>query len=147
MNEYGRATQDSYVSEIFALDNNLLIHCTYSKMTSYSEETLRKLNRDNLIRFALSLQSKTEPSSAKVLEELKHLQKNLKKVRGRRFCSRNADSLLSSRLVDTESQCWRKPQWSKRETLEIASLPKSLTNGEAETKLYQIFKVWTGMSI
>ena len=27
--EYGRVTQDSYVSELFPLNNNLLIYCNY----------------------------------------------------------------------------------------------------------------------
>ena len=27
--EYGRVTQDSYVNESFALNNNLLIHCNH----------------------------------------------------------------------------------------------------------------------
>ena len=27
--EYGRVTQDSYVSELFTLNNNLLIYCNY----------------------------------------------------------------------------------------------------------------------
>ena len=52
--EYGRAMQDSYVSELFALDNNLLIHSYYSKMTSYSQEDLRKLNKDDFVGIALS---------------------------------------------------------------------------------------------
>ena len=55
------------------LDNNLLIHVNYSKVTSYSEEALRKLNKGNLIGNDLSLESKMKSSNAKVLEELKHL--------------------------------------------------------------------------
>ena len=42
-------------------------------MASYSGEALRKLNMDDLIGIALSIQSKMGPFSAKVLEELKHL--------------------------------------------------------------------------
>ena len=40
-------------------------------MTSYSEEALRKLNKNDLIGIALSLQSKMESSNVKVLEEFK----------------------------------------------------------------------------
>ena len=42
-------------------------------MTTYSEESLRKLNKDDLIGIALSLQSKMESSHTKVFGELKLL--------------------------------------------------------------------------
>ena len=35
-------------------------------------------------------------------------------------------------------QCWENAKYSRRETLEIAGLPKSLTNDAVETKVYQI---------
>ena len=47
---------------------------------------------------------------------------------------------MSSRLVDTERQCRANAQYSRRETLEIVELPKSLTNDKAETKVCQIFR-------
>ena len=51
----------------------------FSRMTTYSEEALRKLNKDNLIGIALSLKNKMGSSSAKVLEELKLLNNQGKK--------------------------------------------------------------------
>ena len=42
-------------------------------MTTYSEETLRKINKDNLIGITLSLQSKMEADNTNVLVELKPL--------------------------------------------------------------------------
>ena len=109
-------------------------------MTTYSEEALRKLNKDDLIGIALSLQSKMESSNAKVLEELKLLNNRFYKLEADVAIARNANSLLLSRLVDTERQCWANVQYSRRETLEIVALPKSLTNDEAETKVWQIFR-------
>ena len=49
-------------------------------MTTYSEDALRKLNKDDLIGIALSLQSKMESSNAKVLEELKLLNDKFDKL-------------------------------------------------------------------
>ena len=42
-------------------------------MTTYSEETLRKINKDKLIDITLSLQSKMEADNTNVLVELKPL--------------------------------------------------------------------------
>ena len=53
---------------------------------------------------------------------------------------RNVNSLLSSCLVNTERQCWANAQYSRRETLEIGELPKSLSNDKAERKVCQIFR-------
>ena len=97
-------------------------------MTTYSEDALRKLNKDDLIGIALSLQSKMESSNAKVLGELKLLNDKFDKLEGDVAVAGNANSLLSSRLVDTERQCWANAQYSRREILEIVGLPKSLTN-------------------
>ena len=70
-------------------------------MTTYSEDALRKLNKDDLIGIALSLQGKMESSNAKVLEELKLLNDKFDKIEADVAIARNAKSLLLSRLVDT----------------------------------------------
>ena len=49
-------------------------------MTTYSEDALRKLNKDELVGIALNLQSKMESSNAKVLEELKLLHDKFEKL-------------------------------------------------------------------
>ena len=74
-------------------------------MTTYSEDALRKLNKDDLIGIALSLQSKMEYSNAKVLEEFKLLNDKFDKLEADVAIARNGNSLLSSRQVDTERQC------------------------------------------
>ena len=111
----------------------------FSKMTSYSEEGLRKVNKDDLIGIALSFQSKMESSNAKVLKKLKLLNEKFDKLEAEVAITRNTNSLLSFHLVVTERQYRKNAQYSRWETLEIIALPKSLTNDEAETKVCQIF--------
>ena len=100
-------------------------------MTSYSEEALRKLSKDDLIDIAFSLQSKMESSNAKVLEGLKLLNEKFDKVEADVAVTRHGKLLLSSHLVDTEMQCWANAQYSRRETLEILGLPESFANEKA----------------
>ena len=83
-------------------------------MTTYSEDALRKLNKDDLIGVALSFRSKMESSSGKVLEELKLLIEKFDKLEADAAIARNVNSLLSSRLVDTERQCWANAHYSRR---------------------------------
>ena len=73
-------------------------------MTAYSEDALRKLNKDDLTGIALNLQSKMESFNVKVLEELRLLNEKFDKLEADVATARNANSLLSSRLVDTERQ-------------------------------------------
>ena len=68
--------QDSYVPELFVLKPSHSLQL-FSKITTYSGETLRKLNKDNLIGIALSLPRKMKSSNAKVFEELKLLNDKL----------------------------------------------------------------------
>ena len=75
-------------------------------MTTYSEDALRKLDKDYLLRIAFNLQSKMEFSCAKILEELRLLNEKFDKLEGDVDVARNVNPLLSSRLVDTEKQCW-----------------------------------------
>ena len=74
------------------------------------------------------------------MEELRLLNEKLDKLETDVDIAKNPNSLLSSRLVDTERQCWANAQYSRRETLGILGLPKSLINDEAETKVFQIFR-------
>ena len=75
-------------------------------MTTYSEDALRKLDKDYLLRIAFNLQSKMEFSCTKILEELRLLNEKFDKLEGDVDVARNVNPLLSSRLVDTKKQCW-----------------------------------------
>ena len=71
-------------------------------MTTYSDNALRKLNKGDLTSIALNFQSKIESSNNKVLEELRLLNEKFDKLESDVAIARNANSLLSSRLADTE---------------------------------------------
>ena len=53
---------------------------------------------------------------------------------------KQANSLLSKRLVDMEKQCWANTQYSRRECLEVVCIPESVQNNELEDKVLTIFK-------
>ena len=63
-------------------------------MTAYSEDALRKLNKDDLTSIALKLQSKMESFNVKVLEELRLLNEKFDKLEADVATARNANSLL-----------------------------------------------------
>ena len=83
-----------------------------------------------------------ESSNVKVWEELKVINGKFAKLESDVGITRNTISLLSSYLIDAETQFWANVQYSRREMLEMKELPKSLTNKEAETKVCQNFQSW-----
>ena len=113
----------------------------FSKMTSFPKESFRKLNKDDLTAIALDLESEMEVSNARNLEELKIINKTFSKLVVDVAVTKDANSLLSPRLVDTERQCWWNVQCSRRDSLEVLGLPKSFSNDEVETKLCRIFQL------
>ena len=81
-----------------------------------------------------------ESSNVIVLKELKLLNEKFGKLEADVTITRNANTLLSSCLVDTERQRWANAQYPSRGTLENIELPKFLTNNEAETMVCQMFQ-------
>ena len=53
---------------------------------------------------------------------------------------KNINNLLSQRVVDLERQCWANAQYSRRECLEIAGIPRSVDDNSLEEKYIHVFE-------
>ena len=47
---------------------------------------------------------------------------------------------MSQRVADLERQCWANAQYSRRECLEVAGIPRSVDDNSLEEKLIQVFE-------
>ena len=54
--------------------------------------------------------------------------------------SKNVNSKLHERVVALERQCWGNNQYSRRECLEITSVPDSVSNDDMEKTTIRIFE-------
>ena len=107
-------------------------------MLIYTEEALGKLNKKELITILLSLESKVESASNEVLDQVRQLNQ---KFESESSVVKQANSLLSKRLVDEERQCWASAQDSRRrKCLEVVRIPDCVQNNELEDKVLTIFK-------
>ena len=79
-------------------------------MASYTEDTLDKHSKKNVIEIALALQDKVESGNTEILEEIRKLNDNFKKLEGELIVSKKVNSelqkhysvrktMLSKRLV------------------------------------------------
>ena len=84
-------------------------------MTAYTEGTLRKLSKKELIGITLSPQNKFNTF--------------LKKV----------NTLFHKTVIDMERQCWKNSQYSKRECFEVVGIPRDVSSENLESKVLEVF--------
>ena len=80
-------------------------------MASYTEDTLDKLSKKNVIEIALALQDKVESGNTEILEEIRKLNDNFKKLEGELIVSKKVNSELQKHIIQLEKQCWANAQY------------------------------------
>ena len=74
-------------------------------MATYTNESLEKINKRDMINIVLSLQSKLDKANKHVVEEIRKLSDGILKLQSELAVSRQVNSLLSNRLTSIERQC------------------------------------------
>ena len=113
-----------------------------SKMAAYTEGTLNKLSKKELIGITLSLQNKFEQYtnvSNNALEEIRKFNENFVKLESEINIVKNVNTLLNKRVIDMERQCWADAQYSRRELLESEGIPLDVPNENLESKVLEVF--------
>ena len=108
-------------------------------MANYTEESLEKLLKKDIINIVLSLQTAKE-CNAKILEEVRALNEKFTTLESQLLITKNVNSLLQERVIDLERQCWANAQYSRRECLEVSGIPNTIKQDELENKILTIFK-------
>ena len=111
-------------------------------MAAYTEGTLAKLSKKELFGITLSLQNKVElytNVNNDPLEEIRKFNENFVKLESEINIVKKVNTLLNKRVIDMERQCWANAQYSKRECLEVASIPRDVSNENLESKVLEVF--------
>ena len=86
-------------------------------MTSYTNDSLDKLRKQDLIPTVLSLQSKLDEANNdgnnKVLQEVCNLSDTITKLSSELSITKNVNTVLLSKLVTLDRQCWLNAQCSR----------------------------------
>ena len=108
---------------------------------SYTQEVLDKLFKRELIGVVLSLQSKeTEKKNDLILEEIRKLNHKFSQLESENVVAKQANSFLSKCLVAMERQCWANDQYSRRECIEVVSIPDNVNNNKLNDKVLTVFQ-------
>ena len=86
-------------------------------MPIYTEEALDKLNKKELITILLSLQSKVESANNKILDQVRQLNQEFSQLESENSVVKQANSLLSKRLVDMERSAGQTPSILEKSVL------------------------------
>ena len=87
----------------------------------------------------MEYQAKFDNTLSNINRELSKLHNDFRKVESELSVSRNVNSKLHRRVVALERQRWGNNQYSRTESLEISSVPDSVSNDDLEKTTTKIF--------
>ena len=99
-------------------------------MSKYTEATLEKLLKKDLISMVLSQQAKMDAVNSQIMDQIRKLNEDFEKLQFELTVAKQVNSVLSERLVSMERQCWANAQYSRHECLELVGLPRSVSGGD-----------------
>ena len=105
---------------------------------AHTENSLSRLNKDDLIRLALDYQQKYDITLDKISKELAELRKSYNKLESDLAITKAVNESLRNQIITLERQCWSNAQYSRRETLEISGIPENIDDGELEGKVLTV---------
>ena len=112
-------------------------------MSGFSEEALRKLNKDELITFIQEQGVKHEIHEEHIenlVVEVRKLTSSFAKLESELAISKNITTVLLGRLAQMERQCWANAKYSRRECVKIVGTPSSVHQNQLEDSVCKIFE-------
>ena len=106
---------------------------------SYTESSLMRLNKEDLIRMLLDYQGKFNLILDKLKNDLNKLKTKFCKFESDLHISWNVNDKMSDKLVVTERKCHVSEQYSRREGLEISDIPAEVGDKDIKKKVQEIF--------
>ena len=73
------------------------------------------------------------------LEEIHKFNENFYKHESEINIVKKVNTLLNERVIGRERQCWANAQYSRRECLEVAGIPRDVSNENLEWKILEVF--------
>ena len=81
-----------------------------------------------------------DAANSEIMDQIRKFNENFEKLQSELIVVKQVNSVLSERLVSMERQCWANAQYSRRECLELVSVPHSVSDGDLEEKVLKIFE-------
>ena len=105
----------------------------------YTEDTLKALNKTQLIDLFLIMQDQTNSTIDSLMVEMKYLNNSLKRFESDVQMVKTVDNNLLKQLENTERQCWENAQYLRRECVEVIGIPKTVDSKDLEHTVCKVF--------
>ena len=105
----------------------------------HTEAALKDLNRPDLIKLVLQLETEMNSDIKEPTSEIRDLVAQMKKVEADVAIVKNVNEKLVNQLIETERQCWANAQYSRRESLEVVGIPAYISNDSLEANISKVF--------
>ena len=106
---------------------------------AYTEDTLKALNKNQLIDLFLKMQDQTNSTIDSLIIEIKDLNKNFKRLESDVQIVKTVNNNILKQLENTERQCWANAQYSRRECVEVIGIPKTVESKDLEHTVCKVF--------
>ena len=93
----------------------------------YTEDTLKALNKTQLIDLFLKMQDQTNSTIVFLMAEMKDFSSSFKRLESDVQIVKAVNNNLLKQLENTERQCWTYAQYSRCECVEFTDIPKQLS--------------------
>ena len=105
---------------------------------AHTENSLSRLNKDDLIRLALNYQQKYEITLDKISKKLAELSKTYNKLESDLAITKAVNESLRNQILTLERQCCSIAQCSCGKTPEISGIPENIADGVLEGKVLTV---------
>ena len=105
----------------------------------YTEATLKDLNKPELIKLVLQLESEMNSDIKRLTSDLRDLVIQMKKVEADVAIVKNVNEKLVNQLIETGWQCWANAQCWRQECLEVVGILTSTCNDLLEANFSKVF--------
>ena len=107
-----------------------------------TKSKLAKMNKEDIVEYALDLQSKLNEFIPKFQKSLEEVSQKIEEMNNELYSelkiSQNVSNLLQERIIKLERSYWQNEQYSRRECLEISGIPDSIGQDELEDTIRYI---------
>ena len=105
---------------------------------AHTENSLSRLNKDDLIRLALNYQQKYDITLDKINKKLAELSKTYNKLESDLAITKAVNESLRNQILTLERQCCSIAQCSCGKTPEISGIPENIADGVLEGKVLTV---------
>ena len=105
-----------------------------------TKAALKKPTKEEIIKLTLDLQDNFNQYLKCIKKDLSEIRKNFSKLEAELAVTKEVNNVLHNQMIQVEMKSWSNQQYSRRDCLEINSIPERLIDSLLEETALNTFK-------